>query len=68
MPGVIQSPDIVHLCTHPSSHLRSSSSSSSSFSFAQAQGSRVLIFSQMTRALDILSDYLDLKVFKSICI
>jgi SNF2 family DNA or RNA helicase len=28
----------------------------------------VLIFSQMTRALDILSDYLDLKVFKSICI
>jgi len=67
MPGVIQSPDIVHLCTHPSSHLRSSSSSSS-FSFAQAQGSRVLIFSQMTRALDILSDYLDLKVFKSICI
>lgn len=28
-----------------------------------AQGSRVLIFSQMTRALDILSDYLDLKVW-----
>jgi SWI/SNF-related matrix-associated actin-dependent regulator of chromatin subfamily A member 5 len=30
-----------------------------------AQKSRVLIFSQMTRALDILSDYLDLKVKKT---
>ena len=29
-----------------------------------AQGSRVLIFSQMTRLLDILSDYMDLKGYQ----